>query len=234
MIATMVDYRERLNVAMTAAKMDTKELAKRLGVSYTAARKVVEGLSKTFSAENNAVAARELNVASDWLALGEGPKDRVQVIEVPALVPAPQNDEDTLMVPLLANSGSMGQGDDGLDGEVFTGDLPISRSWLQQRIRPSSLRALRFIHGYGDSMKGTYNDGDVLLVDTGIKDPTIDGVYVLEGHGRVFIKRVRQKYDGSFEISSDNPSIKTVDVLDGREELNVLGRVLWAWNGQKL
>jgi phage repressor protein C with HTH and peptisase S24 domain len=56
----------------------------------------------------------------------------------------------------------------------------------------------------------------------------------LEAHGRLFIKRVRQRLDGSYEISSDNPAHKTVDVLDGAHEVRVIGRVLWAWNGRKM
>jgi hypothetical protein len=40
--------------------------------------------------------------------------------------------------------------------------------------------------------------------------------------------------DGAMEVSSDNINIKTVDVLNGDHQLNVLGRVVWAWNGKKL
>lgn len=150
------------------------------------------------------------------------------------LSPSPAPGVAVIHVPLLANAGSMGDGQESFCGDVMIGQLTLSRDWVEQRIKPTSLQALRFIHGYGDSMKGTFNDGDILLCDVGIRDANIDGVYVLQAHDRVFIKRVRQRYDGCYEISSDNPSIKTTDVLDGREQLNVLGRVLWAWNGQKL
>ena len=51
---------------------------------------------------------------------------------------------------------------------------------------------------------------------------------------RLYIKRVRQRMDGSVEISSDNATVKTVDVLNGGQAIDVLGRVVWAWNGRKL
>ena len=40
--------------------------------------------------------------------------------------------------------------------------------------------------------------------------------------------------DGIVEISSDNATVKTVDVLNGEHRIDILGRVIWAWNGRKL
>ena len=51
---------------------------------------------------------------------------------------------------------------------------------------------------------------------------------------KVPIKRVRQRMDGKMEISSDNPTVKTVDVLNGGHSVNILGRVVWCWNGRKI
>lgn len=231
----MVDYKDRLVKAMAAAQMKTSDLAERLGVSYQAIKKVVDGNTKALTAENSARAAQLLNVSSDWLALGEGAMSRAEaLVPYSDLSPAPKPGHPTVVVPILSNSASMGSGAELLDHDVLSGDLKLSQDWVTQRVKPSSFQALRFIHGYGDSMKGTFNDGDILLVDTGIRMVDIDGVYVLCAHDRLFIKRVRQRWDGQFEISSDNPSIKTSDLLDGREQLDVRGRVLWAWNGQKL
>lgn len=231
----MVEYKDRLVQAMTAAEMKTADLADRLGLSYQAIKKVVDGNTKALTAENSARAAQLLNVSSDWLALGEGTMSRSHaVMPYSELSPAPIPGRPTVAVPVLSNSASMGSGAELLEHDVLSGDLKLSQDWVMQRVKPSSMQALRFIHGYGDSMKGTFNDGDILLVDTGIRLVDIDGVYVLCAHDRLFVKRVRQRWDGQFEISSDNPSIKTSDLLDGREQLDVRGRVLWAWNGQKL
>lgn len=129
----------------------------------------------------------------------------------------------------------MGPGEDQMHDEVVVGRLTVSPQWVARTIKPlTKLENLRFIHGYGDSMETTFADGDILLVDAGVKEPKIDGVYVLEANDRLYIKRVRQRMNGSFEISSDNPNVKTVDVLDGSHQVNVLGRVVWAWNGRKL
>lgn len=69
---TMVTYLERLAWAMTQANVTALELSKVLGVSKLAVRKILDGRSGAFTAYNNAVAARFLQVNSDWLATGEG------------------------------------------------------------------------------------------------------------------------------------------------------------------
>lgn len=127
----------------------------------------------------------------------------------------------------------MGDGALVLEDDVFAGELSLKPAWVESFLRPSKSSALRFIHSYGDSMTPTFNSGDVLLVDTGIKEVTIDGVFVLRAHDRMFIKRVRQRMDGAFEISSDNPTHKTVDVLNDGHDVVILGRVIWVWNGRR-
>jgi phage repressor protein C with HTH and peptisase S24 domain len=74
--ATMVEYRDRLAAAMKAASISASQLAEGLSTSYQAVKKVIDGKSSAFNAANNAMAARMLGVSSDWLALGEGVKDR--------------------------------------------------------------------------------------------------------------------------------------------------------------
>lgn len=142
---------------------------------------------------------------------------------------------DALSIPVLAQTAAMGPGEDQLHDEVVVGRLTVSPQWVSRTIKPlTKLENLRFIHGYGDSMDPTFADGDILLVDVGVNSPKIDGVYVMEANDRIYIKRVRQRIDGTFEISSDNPTVKTVDVLDGSHPVEVRGRVVWAWNGKKL
>ena len=152
-----------------------------------------------------------------------------------SLSPAPQPGGAVVHVPLLANAGSMGPGTEIQHDDILVGQIALSEQWVARRLQPTNINALRFIHAYGDSMSPTFEDGDILLVDTGIRDPkTIDGVYVMAANDRVYIKRVRQRMDGVVEISSDNATVKTVDVLNGDHRIDILGRVVWCWNGRKL
>lgn len=92
--------------------------------------------------------------------------------------------------------------------------------------------ALRMLHAYDDSMEPTISAGDTLLADSSVRQIAGDGVYVLSANSRVFVRRVRQRLDGSHEVSSDNPTQKTTETLS--EGVQVLGRVLWSWHGKSL
>lgn len=139
-----------------------------------------------------------------------------------------------LSVPLLSAVGSMGNGE-GLhyDVDQIIDVMTVSRNWVNAnfRVKPEFLRV---VTGAGDSMSPTFEHGDLLLVDTSHKRADIDGVYAMSANDRLYIKRVRQKITGEFEISSDNPTVKTVDVLTGQTEVTILGRVIYSWRGKKL
>ncbi|WP_235033957.1 S24 family peptidase [Pantoea sp. 18069] len=176
-----------------------------------------------------------LGVRAAWLLAGDG--EMLTRSTAPAVIEAhaPACPEDSVRIPLLANGGSMGPGNDVLDVDYVVGDLTLSSHWINQQIRPANIQELRFMHAHGESMAPTFSDGDVLLVDAGARDPSsMEGIYVLEVHSKTYIKRVRMRMDGSLEVSSDNANIKTVDVLNGDHEVRVIGRVVWAWNGRKL
>lgn len=147
--------------------------------------------------------------------------------------PAPATDEDAIYVPLLSATGSMGPGNELLTEDVVMGDVPFSKIWISNHLPRCRPAALKLVHAYGDSMRGTLDSGDFCLVDTDAKEVLVDGVYVLEAHSRLFIKRVRQRLDGRYEVSSDNEAIKTSDILDGTQQICIRGRVVYGWNGRR-
>lgn len=146
----------------------------------------------------------------------------------------PIHTDDSFQVPLLANSGSMGDGVAQLDGDMVIGAMTLQVGWASKHLPHVLPGNLRFIHGYGDSMKPTFTDGDILLVDSGALAPDIDGVYVLAVNGKIYIKRITRRFNGQHEISSDNERVKTVEVLNGDHMVEIKGRVVWAWKGDRL
>lgn len=143
----------------------------------------------------------------------------------------------TYSIARLDIGGSMGIGGRvSPELETIVGTIDINQQWVRAHLpNISSPKNLRVITGYGDSMEGTYNDGDVLFVDTGFEDIKLDAVYVFRIEKEIFIKRVQRRPDGSIAILSDNKKyepyvIQNVDKID----LHVIGRVVWAWNGRKL
>lgn len=234
--ATIRSHRLRLG-------MTEQQLADRVGVTRAAVQQWERegGTAPRRSKQQDVANALEISLAE---LLGAAPPageiaathgEMLPSAAPAVMAPTPAPGELVVREPLLANAGSMGMGNDLLHDDVLVGQIDLSERWVAQRINPTSPQALRFVHAYGDSMSPTFEDGDVLLVDTGMRDPRhIDGVYVLSASDRLYIKRVQSRLDGTTEISSDNPAVKTVDVLNGGHAIDVLGRVVWCWNGRKL
>lgn len=145
---------------------------------------------------------------------------------------------DDLIVPVSNAAGSMGFGFHQPQYEQVVDGMRMTKSWVQTRL-PSltSPENLAVLTAYGDSMEPTFSDGDLVLVDRGVREVKLDAVYVLARNDELFIKRVRrQLHDGSLMIQSDNQLFGPGERVEDSDKvsLQVLGRVVWAWKGKKL
>lgn len=142
--------------------------------------------------------------------------------------------DNLITLPILSAVGSMGNGESLFyDADQVIDGITVNTQWVSSELRAKP-ENLRIVTGAGDSMSPTFEHGDLLLVDVSHKRVNIDGVYAMSANDRLYIKRVRQKITGEFEISSDNPTVKTVDVLNGSSQITILGRIIYSWKGKKL
>lgn len=72
----MSTYQKRLIEAM-GTEFTVKELCNVTGMSYAGVKKVIRGDSLYFSTVHNVQVAKLLGVSSDWLAIGQGPRHRL-------------------------------------------------------------------------------------------------------------------------------------------------------------
>lgn len=129
----------------------------------------------------------------------------------------------------LENTGSMGDDPSVLEQDVIIGGLTLAPDFVR-RLNPSNPMNLKVLTGHGDSMLPTIAPGDKVLIDEGVKD-LYDGIYVLRSYDTLFIKRVNKNLKGVVVISSDNPTVKLSEELDGSEQLEIIGRVVYVWHG---
>lgn len=143
---------------------------------------------------------------------------------------------DTIVVPQLNLAPSMGTGVVAPEHIEVVESIRVHLPRLKREVHFTAPNNLRIITGYGDSMQPTFNDGDPLLIDVGVTDIRVDGVYVLERESELFIKRVqRQPLDGTLKVISDNKNYESFVVKDAeRTQFRICGRVLLAWNSRKL
>ena len=140
-------------------------------------------------------------------------------------------------IPQFDVSASMGPGCAPPEHTVeVIRDITVHVDWLKsQGLNFSKLENLAIIDGDGDSMEGTFRNGDALLVDRGISDVRTDAIYVFTLDGDLFIKRLQRMTGGSLRMISDNPIYPAI-VIEGAQldRVHIQARVLLAWNARKL
>lgn len=110
-----------------------------------------------------------------------------------------------------------------------------SESWrfpsrfMREEIRAPENRVI-ILETEGDSMSPTILSGDRVIVDTGHRLPSPDGIYaVRDRYGSIVVKRLQALRRGDpplIRIISDNKSHDAEDV--GADEIAIVGRVLWS------
>lgn len=145
-------------------------------------------------------------------------------------------DSSFITIPQLDVAGSMGPGRVPPDHIEVIRDITVHLDWLKtQGLSYSKLENLAIIDGDGDSMEGTFRNGDALLVDRGITEIRTDAIYVFTLEGELFIKRLQRLTGGSLRMISDNPVYPAIMIEgDMLAKVHIQARVLLVWNARKL
>lgn len=146
-------------------------------------------------------------------------------------------DKNFVLIPHLDIAASMGHGKAApyMHIEVIR-DMTVHLDWLRmQGLTFSKVDNLAIISGNGDSMTGTFADGDALLVDRGITEVKTDAIYVFTLDGDLYIKRLQRLTGGQLRMISDNPIYPPIIIdLSMIDRMHIQARVLLAWNAKKL
>lgn len=166
----------------------------------------------------------------------EGPTTKAPD-NVVQLAARPVKDKNFVLIPYLDIAASMGPGKAApyMHIEVIR-DMTVHLDWLRmQGLTFSKVDNLAIISGDGDSMSGTFADGDALLVDRGITEVKTDAIYVFTLDGDLYIKRLQRLTGGQLRMISDNPIYPPITIdLSMIDRMHIQARVLLAWNAKKL
>jgi phage repressor protein C with HTH and peptisase S24 domain len=129
-------------------------------------------------------------------------------------------------------AGAMGNGLVLQDRAGIIGGWNVSREWLKLNVPYcSSISNLAIVTGFGDSMKGMFNPGDPLLIDTGIKSLDSDGVYFFRVGNEGFIKRLQRIPGDGVLVASSNKEYRDW-FIKPEMDFEIFGRVIKAWEGK--
>ncbi len=173
---------------MTSRGVTTSALAKEIGVSYQAVKRVLDGLSTAFTAANNAKAAAVLAINPDWLATGLGEMDLARERPAGAI---PYDDTKVREVFVL------GKGSGGLMPErIWTdGDYPVGMTDECAKLATADPHAFLVAVG-GTSMVPRYNPDEYALVEPGTEPDLEDDVLVRLATGQTMLKRLLSRRSG--------------------------------------
>ncbi|WP_313489153.1 LexA family transcriptional regulator [Stutzerimonas nitrititolerans] len=140
---------------------------------------------------------------------------------------------EEILIPQYDVRGAMGHGQVPADYNEAIRNLVIREDVLREKgVTYTSPEALAMITGWGQSMEGTINDKDPVIVDRGVTEFIGEGVYVLTWHGLLYIKRVQQKDADHFWLISDNPNNKDLEARI--DDVTIHAKVLLVWNARKV
>lgn len=230
---------DRIRKARELRGLNQTQLGKMIGISQSSISDLESGETKEPMATTLIALCAALRVRQPWLTREEG-----EMEEGPPVIGHSARDvalpfdpnPAIIEIPMFDVAASMGLGAAMPEHDTVVDHLRLTRTWVQRNLpSASSTTNLAVISAYGDSMLPTFNDGDILLIDRAVRTVRLDAVYVLSFHDELYIKRIQRRPDGSIAIISDNKVYEPIIVSPGeKDSVQVLGRVLWAWNGKRL
>lgn len=138
-----------------------------------------------------------------------------------------------ISIPQYDIRAAMGHGQVPAEYSEIIRNVVISEDLLRDKgVNYTAPQSLAIITGWGQSMEGTINDKDPVIVDRGVNDYAGEGVYVLTWLGDLLIKRLQRKDEDHVWLISDNPNNKDLEARI--DDVTIHAKVLLVWNAKKL
>lgn len=142
----------------------------------------------------------------------------------------PTNDE--ILIPQYDIRAAMGHGQVPPEYNEAVRNLVVREEILREKgVTYTAASALAMITGWGQSMEGTINDKDLVIVDRGVKEFIGEGIYVMTWHQELYIKRVMRLDEDNYRLISDNKHYENQTARI--EDVTIHAKVLFIWNGRK-
>jgi phage repressor protein C with HTH and peptisase S24 domain/DNA-binding XRE family transcriptional regulator len=223
-----MELNERLKYARETLTIGQKEMAEVLGIGLKSWQVYEQGSSVPGGKVFEALIGLGFN--ANWLLAGIGEMREGMISEENAgslLIGRKESIDDSFVkIPRYKVDASAGHGA-VIHSEQIVDHLAFRSDWVRHALGVP-VASLALINVTGDSMEPTLSNGDLILIDTSIRGVDDSGVYVLQFDGKLKVKRIHSKADGSVDLISDNQRYP-VETLQGEiaQELGVVGRVVW-------
>ena len=206
---------ERMHRRMAELDITQERLAEMANTSQTTISNVLSGTTK--KPRKLVELATALGVSPIWLQTGEGEINSNLV----ALIPENEiDDDDAISFDVLDVDASAGFGSSSDVVEVVS-HIKFNTDQYYELFRGMNPDPIKIVSVKGDSMSPTFENFDLLFVDTSITYYDGDGIYIFTFDDHTFVKRI-QKVGRTFNAISDNKHYGTWEI-DG--ECTIHGKV---------
>lgn len=206
------------NIRITYSK-----LADIAGVSRTAASHWKNGGG--IDAAQARLVADYLGVNPIWLEIGKGDIFKKNNNNA-------QSSDDFTIKEYIDVRGAMGLGILLRDQPGQITGFKVNSEWMNKNVPANTGKDnLAVVTGFGDSMRGMFNSGDPLLIDTGVTTLDYDGVYFFRVGNEGFIKRLQRIPGDGIRAISTNKEYESWTITKDMD-FEVFGRVLKVWNSE--
>lgn len=225
---------KRVKDRLNTLEWRESELARKSGVPRQTINKVTSGEIKSPRAEILEPMASALGVTIDWLVTGKELKS--QQINMSSAVTTRQiSNKNTIEIPQFDIEASMGAGKFPPDYQQPVITISVDKDFfIRQGINVTQSSKLSIITGIGDSMEGTFNDGDPVVINHEARSLIADGIYVFTLEEKLYLKRL-QILPNCVRMISDNAKYPPYDIKgEELQQLVIHGKALFVWNGQRI
>ena len=187
------------------------ELARQIGVT----RPSINGwLNGSVPSEGNLeVLCKFLNVEPSFLKYG---------------VSTNVDDDDAVTINVAAMDRKPTASANETDGNRGVVGIRFSKEWLNSRSQ-TKVDSIRVFNMTGSSMTPTFEEGDLLIVDTSVNQVTSNGIYILRQLGENVVRRIQFELDQkTVNVIFDNEQYPNLST-DDSQSLEVVGRVIFAY-----
>lgn len=216
-------------LAAELAQMQGAQVKGAESSASTAAEKVLEMLRKHGGKSLDATSQDKIaRAVADSLSDASTP---LAVTSQASIMVAPGHGD--ISIPQYDIRAAMGHGQVPAEYSEVIRNVVIREEVLREKgVTYSAAQALAMITGWGQSMEGTINDKDPVIVDRGVNDYQGEGVYVLTWHGDLLIKRLQRQDEEHVWLISDN---RNYDRQSARiDDITIHAKVLLVWNARKV
>ena len=221
-----MNIHERVRKIRTEHSLTIQELSKLLETPDRTISNYERGERKP-SVDYLILLAEKLQANPEWLILGKGEMfidaEKSSQLNIPKQVDL----ANYRFIPYYDLKAAAGDGSI-IDDDNIKDYIAFTKEWLSKNI-PASFNNLIILIAKGDSMDPTIKDGDLLIVDTTIKDSIKnDGIYIIRMDDYLVVKRLQRLHESKLAIMSDNPRYKSYEI-DLNEDANtgIVGQVVW-------